>query len=113
MTTVQPTLRPPELQLEGCIIEITSNAPSTPGKPKYRYRVREVSGPYPPDPNWYARPRIGGWTLVCEDLREGISGNRTRWINEVFVENGRIFAYPWRDEIVVIERSAEQQLSMF
>lgn len=106
-------VRPPELQLEGCIIEITTgNAPADVGPRNTRGRVIEVKGPYPPDPDWYVRPWLGGWTIVFEDMRPDIDGDRTRWINEVFVEDGRIYAHPWRDEIEVVE-VGEAQLSLF
>lgn len=109
---MRDTFRPPELQIEGCIIEITGNAPANVGRSKSRYRVTEVAGPYPPDPDWYVRPHLGGWTLVCKDDREGIVGDRTRWINEVFAEDGKLFAYPWRDQIEVVE-VREGQMRLF
>jgi hypothetical protein len=35
------------------------------------------------------------------------------WINEVFVEDGRIFAHPWRDEITVVGVVGSAQLALF
>lgn len=91
-------VRPPELRLEGCIIRTSYGTGG---------RVLRVEGPYPPDLNWFARPCLGGWTIVYEDDRD-----HTCYINEVFVENGRIYAHPWRDEIEVVE-VGEAQLSLF
>ncbi len=51
--------RPQELQIEGCIIDVKMNGPASPSRPTYRYRVLEVAGPYPSDPDWFARPWIG------------------------------------------------------
>lgn len=106
MTTVQPTLRPPELQLEGCIVRIKIKCKSGAVLEEVS-RVVGVSGPYKRD-DW-DKPC---WNLALRRIKPEWMASTPDWI-EVFVENGRIFAYPWRDEIVVIERPAEQQLSMF
>jgi hypothetical protein len=94
-------VRPPELRIEGCLIKTSYG---TGGK------VLRVEGPYPPDPEWYARLRLGGYTIVYEPL-DGRGG--PCWINEVFVEDGRIFAHPWRDEITVVGVVGSAQLALF
>ena len=99
--------RPPELQLEGSIIRTTWGTFG---------RVIEVQGPFQPDPDvewWLDRPDTGGWTIVYEDLREGSRRGTKGWINEVFVEGGRIYASPWRDEIWVEKPAEMQQLALF
>jgi len=95
---------PPELDIVGC--EITTSY-GTGGI------VTAVTGPYSPDPDWFARPRMGGYSIVYEDQC---------WINEVYVENGRIYtgpckppdaACPGRDEVVVVGRVRSVQKSLF
>ena len=87
-------LRPPELQLEGATIRTSYGTGG---------RVIEATGPHPPDPDWLLRPWMGGWTIVYEHRFGGPC-----WINEVFVEDGRIYAYPWRDKIEVVEAGVGQ-----
>lgn len=106
-------IRPHELQLEGCVIELACHAPAGIGA-KRRYLVLAVSGPYAPDPDWCARPHLGGYSLTvdCVYMTWVPESRRLGWINEVFVEDGRIYAHPWRDEIEVVEVGSSQ-LSLF
>lgn len=117
MTVTVAATRPAELQLEGAIIQITRYSKVN-GEPYYsRGRVIEVSGPHPPDPDWYARPHMGGYTIEFECLDEHRMWQRKRyrtgWLNEVHVDDGRIYAYPWRDEVEVVEWPDEQQTTLF
>lgn len=89
---------PPELQIVGATIRTSYGTTGT---------VVEVTGPHPPDPNWYARPWMGGWSIRYVD-ESGAEGR----INEVYVESGMILAHPWRDRIVVEERG-RGQLQLF
>lgn len=89
--------RPPELEIENCVIRTSYGTGG---------RVIEVR-PCPPDPDRLPRPRMGGWTIVYLDKR-----GDTCWINEVYVEGGQIYAHPWCDRIVVVER-APRQLHLF
>lgn len=89
--------RPPELEIENCVIRTSYGTGG---------RVIEVRH-YAPDPDRLPRPCMGGWTIVYLDTH-----GAKRWINEVFVEDGQIYAYPWRDRIEVVERGP-RQLSLF
>lgn len=113
--------RPQELQIEGCVIEIVHKS-NVPGAPPYvsRGRVLAVRGPYPIDPHterWLGRPDLGGYTIEFEQLDKHLqylpSHKRKGWINEVHVVGGLIYAYPWRDEIRVIERPSAMQTRLF
>lgn len=85
-------LRPAELQLEGSIIKTSYGTGG---------RVVEVI------------PRKDGtYTIVYVDLRPNMS-HRKSWINEVFVEGGKIYAHHWRDQIHVVEKADEAQLTLF
>ena len=113
--------RPHELQVEGCVIEIVHQS-QVPGAQPYvsRGRVLAVRGPYPRDPyieRWLGRPHLGGYTIEYEQLDAHLQylprHKRRGWLNEVHVVDGRIYAYPWRDEINVIERPSALQTRLF
>lgn len=110
-------MRPPELQLEGCVVRIIHGRTlSSAGGYAGTGRVIRVSGPYPADPldiRWFKRPYIDGWCVKWEYLDPAHLVGQVGWMNEVFVEGGRIYAHPWRDEIVVVERSPMQQIALF
>lgn len=109
---ISTPLRPPELQLEGAIIEIARKGPASLGDHRARGRVMDVSGPYSPDPDWFVRPLIGGYRITYERVDahflERPPTERVGWVSEVFVEHGRIYAYPWRDEITVVDPGVGQ-----
>lgn len=89
--------RPPELELENCVIQTSYGTGG---------RVLEVC-PHTPNPDWLPRPLLGGWAIVYLDRR-----GAKNWINEVFVEDGQIYAHPWRDRIEVVKK-APRQLRLF
>ena len=64
---VMPTpLRPPELQIEGAIIEIVNMGRAS-NRHRSRARVTEVSGPRTPSPHyreWLGRDDLGGYDHV-------------------------------------------------
>ncbi len=76
--------RPPELELEGCVIRTSYGTGG---------RVLEV------------RPHLpgSGWYIIFVDKT-----GYTCWLDEVFVEDGQIYAYPWRDRVEVVERGPRQ-----
>lgn len=79
--------------------------------------VTAIEGPGPPEPDWYARPLMGGYTIEFEDLRDieinQTSAGRKRRINEVFVVGGAIVTGPTRDVITIGKRVRNVQLSLF
>ena len=90
-------LRPPELDIEGCTIRTSYDTVG---------RVETIT-PFRGDQGWMLRPLAPGWTIEYRDQRGDLC-----YINEVFVEDGQIYAHPWRDRIEVVQQVA-RQMRMF